>query len=473
MKRTIIGALCLALLCAMTAPAFALETKLSGFYSLTAVSDNFAATKNYIGTLTDNNKSEVVFDQRLRMKLNTKINESLSFTYYAEVDMQFGDSQYSNGRNDGGALGGDNANLESKHAFVDIKLPDTNHAFRFGLQGFADNYDYAFFGADMAGAKFNTTVANTDLTLAYFKLDSGDFSKSDDLNMLAVQTKLKPSDSLALGADYYYLQNQGNGSAYGSFFGTTDIDAVQAFNTSSASWSGQRTEMDLHYLGGHAEYKIDNIVISGWVNANVGSADLNGALGKLDVAGYAGTLKASTDLNGLKLNMRGTFFSSDDDLTDGDADFVINPLATESFAFATDGFMIMTPDINWNSIGQYGFAMVDSAWAGYGLAAINLTASYKPTANTNIHGGIGYFASLEDKLAALDPRTDRAGTTLGTEIFLRASYNMLENLDLSINGAYATLGDFYDNNGGGTDINVATSDIDDPYEVYAQLTVSF
>lgn len=492
MKRSIIGGLCLALLCAMTAPAFALETKLSGFYKLRAIGDNFSARNNFIGTLKDNNKSEAVFDQRLRMKLDSKINEYVSFTYYAEVDMQFGDEQYSNaGRNDGGGLGGDTTNLETKNLYVDIKVPDTSSAFRLGLQGFDDNYDYAFFGADMAGIKYNTSLDGADLTAAYFNLGNGGaFEQSTNINLWALQTSFKPSENFKYGVDYYYYQNQGaNVNAadptlrdqhYASFFGTADIDAVLAFNTGSASWTGQRDKMDLHYLGGRTEYRLDNLVLSGWVNVNVGTVDninnndINKQLTEdLDVQGFAARIKAQTAIGGIKLAASGTFFSGDDDLSDGDADFVVNPLATESFAFATDGFMIMTPDINWNSIGQYGFAMVDAAWAGYGLAAVNLTGSLKPTDNTYIKSGIGYFASLEDKLAAADPRTDRKGTTLGTEVFLRAGYKMSKNLDLSINGAYAWLGDFYDNNGGGTNVNAAATDIDDPFEVYAQVTVSF
>lgn len=481
MKRSIIGVLCLVLLCAMTAPAFALETKLSGFYKVRAISDNFSARNNFIGDLADKNKADAVVDQRLRMKLDAKVNENLSFTYYAEIDMQFGDESYSNsGRNDGGGIGGDTTNLETKNLYIDVKVPDTNTAVRVGLQGVADHYDYSFFAADMAGVKVKTNLGAAGITAGWFNLGNGGrFQNSDNINLWALQTDFKPSDALSLGADYYYYQNQGSAPGsqlYASYFGTADIKQISGnpATLGNENWSGTRSAMDLHYLGGHGSYKLGDVTLSGWVNFNVGSVDnltINGTLMDVDVSGYAGRLKATTNINGFKLAASSTYFSGDDDLSDGDADFIVNPLATESFAFATDGFMIMTPDVNWNSIGQYGFAMVDAAWAGYGLFSANVTGSFKPTDTSYVKCGIGYFASLEDTVN--DDRTDRNGTTLGTEFFLRAGIKVAKNLDVSLNGAYASLGDFYDNNGGGKSANVATTDIDDPYEVYAQVTLSF
>lgn len=461
-----------------TGPAYSLENKLSGFYNVRGISDNFSATNNYIGTFADDSKSESLVDQRLRLKLDSQINDFLSFVYYAEVDMQWGDESYSNsGRNDGGAIGGDTTNLETKNVYFDANYPESNHSFRVGLQGFDDNYDYSFFGADMAGVKYSGKINDLDLVAGWFLLIESDFDKTDDVNLWALQTNYEFSKNLKIGGDYYYYQNQGSRD-YATFFGTTDIDAV----IGEGAWTANREEMDLHYLGGHGEYRLDNLVLSGWLNVNVGSVDeINNDLSSptsaenLDVRGYAARLNLDTKINGVNLRLGGTYFSGDDDLTDGDANFIVNPLATESFAFATDGFMIFTPDIAWNSVGQYGFALVDAAWAGYGLGSVVLTARYTPESakDLSIKGGVGYFTSLEDKLAANDPRTDRAGTEMGTEVFLRVGYTVSEKLNLSLNGAYAHLGDFYDDHGGGTAVNDLVTSIDDPYEVYLKATLTF
>ncbi|ORJ62068.1 hypothetical protein [Geothermobacter hydrogeniphilus] len=488
MNKTVKILLALAMVALMAAPALALESKLSGFLNVRGIGDNFKATNNYVGTLDDSAKigSQNLVDQRLRMKLDTKINDYLSFTYYLEVDFQWGDEQYSNaGRNDGGGIGADTTNLETKNAYLDVKVPDSTSSFRVGLQGFADHNDYSFFAADMAGVKYKAKLGGADLTAGWFKLIDGDTygtapSPLDDVTLWALQAEFKPNANFKFGGDYYYYQNEGS-QGYATFLGTADIAAVLAFNGGGGNWTANRQDMNLHYFNGHAEYRLENVVLSGWLEFSTGTADsINNNTATtltedLDVQGFAGRLKAATNFGGLKLALAGTYFSGDDNLADGDADFIVNPLATESFAFATDGFMIFTPDIAWNSVGQYGFAMVDAAWAGYGLGSVILTGAYTPEQmkNAYIKAGVGYFSSLEDKLAANDPRTDRAGTELGTEVYLRVGYRFAKKLDLSINGSYASLGDFYDNNGGGTAANTATTDIDDPYEVYLKATLFF
>lgn len=478
----------------LAAPALALDTKLSGFYRARGIVDNFVASDNYVGTLSDNARDESLVDQRLRLKLDALVNDYLSFTYYGEVDFQWGDESYSNdGRNDGGAIGGDTTNLETKHIYIDVKIPETRLAGRFGLQGLDDHWDYTFFSADMAGVKFDLQYDAASITAGWFKLIEGDFNDSDDISLWTLQLETAPSPNLKGGLDYYYYQNQGASTndldptlkdqQYASFFGTADIDAVLAFNTGTPTWSGQRDDMDLHYLGLHGEHRLSNVVLTGWAFGNFGSVDdiINdtttpGLTEDIDVQGYAASVRADANVGAFKLGLRGLFFSGDDDLTDGDADFFVNPLATESFAFATDGFMIFFPDVHWTSVGQFGFAMTDAAWAGYGLWGGTLNASYTPAQmdKFNIKGGVAYVASLEDKLATGDPRSDRDGTSLGTEVFLRASYRLAENLVFSANGAYAWLGDFYDDQGGGTAINdLAAADPENPYEVYIMADLHF
>lgn len=467
-----------ALIGLLTTPAFALESELSGFYNVRGIADNFSATNNYIGTFTDDAKSETLVDQRLRLKLDSIVNEYLSFVYYAEIDMQWGDESYSNdGRNDGGAIGGDTTNVESKNVYAQVKIPEYASVIRFGLQGFEDHYDWTFFGADMAGVKYSGDFGALDLTAGWFKLIEDNFDQTDDVTLWALQTEYAFSPNFKIGGDYYYYQNQGSRD-YATFFGTTDIEAV----LNDGAWTANRDTMDLHYIGGHTEYRLPNVVLSGWLNVNVGSVDqINNNLATplltedIDVKGYSARVDATGKVGGFDWRLGGSYFSGDDDLTDGDADFVVNPLATESVAFANDGFMIFTPDIAWNSVGQYGFAMVDAAWAGYGLTSLVLTTSYTPPHldKFNVKGGIGYFASVEDTLAENDPRTDRAGTELGTEVFLRAGYKFADNLDVSINGAYAFLGDFYDEHGGGTAVNQTVNNVDDPYEVYLKATLTF
>ncbi len=451
----------------IAAPTFALETKISGFYQFMAAIDNHEASNNYIGTFTENAHSEKLVDQRLRLKLDGKVNDSLSFVYYGEVDFQWGDNSYTTARNDGGAVGGDTVNLETKNAYIDVKFQDDVTA-RFGLQGFYDRLDQVFFATDMSGVKVDFKAGAIDLTAGMFNLIENDYAKSDNLYLWALQASFPAQGNLSLGADYYYFQNRGP-ATYWNTIGTADMDAVL---DGVGTWSATRMDMDLHYLGLKGDFKVsEETSVNGWLFYNTGTVE--DPAGDTDVDGYAASVRGTFKLGSADAAARIFYFSGDDDLSDGDASFFVNPLATESYAFGDDGFMIFLQDVNWANIGQYGFALTDAAYAGYGLLGGNFTLAMKPADKVDFKCGLGYFASQEDVLAAADPRTDRAGTTLGTEVFVRAGYTFENNLNLSLNGSYAALGDFYDNAGGGTAVNTPVADIDDPYLVYLLAQLSF
>ena len=444
MYKTIKTVVVISLAMLVAAPAFALETKISGFYQFMAAVDNFEATNNYVGTLKDNAESEKLVDQRLRIKLDGKVNESLSFVYYGEVDFQWGDNSYATARNDGGAIGGDTVNFETKNAYIDVKFEEDVTA-RFGLQGFYDRQDQVFFAADMAGAKIGFNAGSVGMTAGMFNLIEGDFDSSDNVYLWALQADFPSQGDFKLGADYYFFQNRGP-AGYANFIGTIDIDEV-LFNAGPNPTSN-RGDMDLHYLGVQGNLKVsDATSVNGWLLYNTGTVDFDPTT-EIDVAGYAASVRGKFKLGGADAAARVFFFSGDDDLTDGDADFMVNPLATESYAFGDDGFMIFFQDANWANVGQYGFALMDAAYAGYGLFGGNFTLSMAPAEKVSFNCGLGYFASLEDSV--VDARTDRDGTVLGTELFVRAGYTFENNLNLSLNGAYAALGDFYDTAGGGT-----------------------
>jgi hypothetical protein len=451
--------------------AFALETKISGFYQFMAASNNFEATNNYVGSFKDNADNQQVIDQRLRLKLDGKVNEHLSFVYQAEIDFQWGDDSYTTRRNDGGAIGADTVNLETKHAYIDVKF-DGDATARLGLQSYYDRQDQVFFAADMAGAKVDFSLGTIGLTAAMFNLIEGEFESSDNVYLWALQASLPAQGNFTTGVDYFYFQNRGK-AGYANFFGTADMTAV---NFDGPGWSGDREDMDLHFLGLQGDFKVsDNASLNGWVMLSAGTVDgIPTAVDSTDVQGYAASVRGTFKLAGLNTAARLLYFSGDEDLTDEDADFIVNPLATESYAFGDDGFIIFLQDVNWANVGQYGFAMMDAAYAGYGLLGANVTVATTFADNkADFKSGIGYFASTEDTLAAGDPRTSRGGTSLGTEIFARAGYTFANNLYVSLNGAYAWLGNFYDNSGGGTAINTPASSVENPYEIYLLAQLNF
>ena len=90
--------------------------------------------------------------------------------------------------------------------------------------------------------------------------------------------------------------------------------------------------------------------------------------------------------------------------------------------------------------------------------AVNIGASLKPVEKLKLTGDLWYASLVED-----DPVTDEK--TLGFEIDLAADYQLVEGLNLRLVGAYLFADD--------ATATTAAGNEDDPYEIGAQLSLSF
>jgi hypothetical protein len=93
--------------------------------------------------------------------------------------------------------------------------------------------------------------------------------------------------------------------------------------------------------------------------------------------------------------------------------------------------------------------------------AINATADFKLPANLYLNTGVGYFQALEDTPTGGPAKAD---TDLGWEFAARIGTKVAEKVDVSLNGAYALLGDFY---------STPTVDPDDIYKLNFMINVGF
>ncbi len=438
MKRKLVMALCGTLALAMAVPAFAKDHKINGYYRARFIMADLSKAK-------DQDPDKLV-DQRVRFKWTMSLNEYVSTVYYGEIDMQYGDVAYGIGgktRNDGGAIGGDTVNLETKNLYLNVKIPDTPVAARLGLQGFGDSWDFVFFATDMAGLKLSAKFDTTSVTAGWFKWQEGSYNVEDDVDLWALKLGFAPADGFKLGVDGYYV-NANAGSA-----GTSGIRLADS--------------ADLYYLGANATYKLPQVTLAGWFMYNGGTLKNIGSGGDdVDVAGWAASLKATFSVAGASFGVRGIYFSGDDDLTDDNYDSYYNPVPGEAFAFYSDGFIIMLADVYGNTYYQNGYAMDNGPTAGNGLMAFTLTGKYTPPTMKKMYikGAFGYFTTLEG-----EDNYGREGDDLGTELAVRVGYKLAEIVDVSVNGAYAWLGDYFTVKGG--------DDPDDSYEVYAMVNVGF
>ncbi|MDF1551766.1 MAG: hypothetical protein P1P84_01830 [Deferrisomatales bacterium] len=473
MKRIAIAAACL-LFALPSVPSFAMDSNVSGFFRARFIMADLQKGK-------DNNPDTLV-DQRARVKWDLNVDEYIKFVYYGEVDVQYGDAAYAGGypkgasgpgtRNQGGGASADAVNLETKNLYIQAKLPDTPLTATIGIQGYVDHNDLAFLLGDMAGVRIGMDFGALHGNVAWFKMAEGDdganhaigqSNSEDDATLWATQWVYDgPDKKWTANADAYYANMNGATSS-----GPNQV----AFNT-------EGTGEDLYYLTVGGKMKLAAGGIGGWLLYNTGTADSAGVDGgDVDTSAFAASVNGSYAFGGFKTNAYGIFFSSDDDATDNDRSAVRIPWATHptpvgmAVPFPATGLMIMISDgLGTTYHTGYGFAMADGAYNEYGLAALTASATYTVPSMPNlwIKGAAGFFQALEDDRKA--DGTKREGKNLGSEIAGRVGYKF-GKLELSLNAAYAMLGDFYDNSA--TDKNGDPADPDDPYEVYVAANVNF
>ncbi|HSH68857.1 MAG TPA: hypothetical protein VK997_02985 [Deferrisomatales bacterium] len=442
MKKLLFAALTGALVAAMSLPAAAVETKVGGYFRSRGIIADLQRDKD--------KTPDKLYDQRFRAKIDMTLNEYVNIVYYGEVDMQYGDVGYGIGgatRNSGGGLAGDTVNIETKNLYAAFKIPETPVAFTVGLQGAADSFDSILFNADMAGIEANGAFGPAKVSLATYKWQEGgdgvtSSNAEDDIDLYTLKVSFSPMEGTKIGADAYWLNSQqGNNGK----------------NASSAP------KGDYTYLGLNASTKVAMADLSGWFLYNMGT-DESGAE-DVDVNGWGLSLKAAATLDKVKVALRGFYFSGDDDATDKDSDTILLPAApADAFQLYDAGMMIMLADLYGNTYFQNGFAWDDAMRAGFGLWGVAAKA------NTEFQGfraqcAVGYFASVEDDRKT--EATKREGTSIGTEINLRVGKKVAGAVDVSLNGAYAFLGDFYDK---------TATDGDDPdaqYMAYLMVNIPY
>ena len=344
-------------------------------------------------------------------------------------------------------------NLETKSAYADLALPDILIRARVGLQGFADRWSAVWFDSDMAGVRLDLRFGSFKVLAAWFKWDEGllregslspddrstpaigGVSAEDDTDLWAVRVTHTPGETLTTGLDAYLLNNK----------------------TAGAS---------LYYLGLRAEYDTPLVRLDGWVLYNHGDAG-----GGENVSGLAAAIRGEKSLRNVPVSVRLLYFSGDHDVADGDRTYIQVQMPEDARPFADADLMILLADRDRTTYGQPGFAMVDAAWQGYGLWGGVITAKYvrKIRARPYLRAALAHLRSLEDELAPGDPRGDRGGKTIGTELAVRLGFTPVEPVELSLNGAYALLGDFYD----GLAPNRPGTDPDSAYALCVMINIPF
>lgn len=144
-----------------------------GYYRLQATSQSLDTT--------DDNSTAFV-DQRLRAKITGDLNDNVSLVWYGEVDSPWGEKGSCQGDNCG-KLSADGVGVETKNAYVDLRVPNSDWKVRAGIQGYGfGKYESFVTNDDMNGISFAGDVGMTTLTGGWFKWEENDRDSADDVD---------------------------------------------------------------------------------------------------------------------------------------------------------------------------------------------------------------------------------------------------------------------------------------------------
>jgi len=415
------------------------------------ISDNFSVagylrTQFDLQTLKDqsvNPKSESVIDQRFRLKSTYTVNDNLYLVYYAEVDTQWGLKSKGN-VGGGGQAGTDGVNIESKNVYADLKIPDSNAKVRVGLQGIADEvFEGMVIDEDMAGLSFSTDLGGMKLMVNYAKLNETEKTQWDDTDFYGLIGETKLSDMANLGLGAYFLD-----------VNTTDPTAF--LQDASIFWYGARTDLKLGKAG-----------LAGMLIVQSGEIDSQ------DTTAFMASVKGNFSLaDAAKATLRLTYFSSDDDADNDGAWYGgHDDLGLGMTDMTSEGLMIMLKDKWICNNGTTAYAIEDGARGGYGMIGLTGTASFSKLPNDlYLNLAAGAFMAADDTKDG-DASTKRQGNMIGYEVAGQIGKKFADKFDLSLRGAYAVFGDFYDDTV--TNENGNPDSPDNVYKVSMMINVPF
>lgn len=478
MRKGLIVLLVAAVAVAFALPAMADLTpknlNVSGFYRSKAWLSNFhdantSGPSLRTGEAGNGELTNSFVEQRLRVKFEFG-TENVKAVWFIESDMLWGDSSASVGRNQGGALGGDSVQVETKNAYLWFKVPDTSLDFTVGLQNQSDDYAGVFYGgADMAGVFMTGKHEPVKYKLGMAKLYENNVAKTDDATLYTASVKFTPMKDVSLGLNFDFLQDDtGKNSGVGL--------KINPFNvgTPGAGSPNANFKLKLYTPGVSAAFKAGPATLSGFAFYQFGQFEsmLPGGT-DVDVKAYGADLRADLKLGPANVFLEGLYLSGGDKTDEYNApiglgDYQGTGTGPGSNSSYTRTRMLIMLN-SWDAInvvqcivGCSGSALGDSlGLQGRGLWHVAAGANMAVTPRVKVEANIGYAAAV--KLQSGDTNRDK---DVGTEVNAGLSYNLAKGLDVGVYGAYVFLGEFVKPSTG-------TADFKDPWSSYARVNYAF
>lgn len=410
---------------AIAIPASAIENEFGGYWRTRGVS-----MQDFNNGLYNLEGSNSYVDTRTRLFYTAKFNDKFKFVNKFEFNTTWGDIE-------GGDIGADGGTFKIKNSYADFSIGDTN--FKVGVQpgkiarGFLFDDDFAGL---IATVKFGSVslpfiwmkVEDNDCVNAKTFADSKVFPAKTDRDYLALSPVFNINETLSVNP-YLLIDKQQKMEEYN--YGREATDAKMF------------TDTDAYYFGVDVNAKIDALTAWGTFIYETGDMDY------LD----GDHVKQSADINAFLVAA-----GADAGLVHGQAFYATGNKDDDDDVQAFGLLQLANnrgQTYYWSEIMGEGIFDGTRSHNAPGtkisnIMAANVGVTVKPMDKLTLTGDI-WYAQLAEEVANED--------VLGTEIDLKATYMLLDNLKLDVVAAYLFAGD-------------ATGE-EDPIEIGTQLSFSF
>jgi hypothetical protein len=441
MKKLLVLSLAVVMVLAFTLPASALENVFGGYWRT-----RFIHQENFLGDddVADSGLTQV--DTRTRLYYTAVLNDNLKFINKFEMDAVWGGG---GGRfGDYGDYGADAVAIEVKQTYIDANIGPVRAKIGTHDVTWARGFIYA---DEFSGMDLIFKLADQQINLTWMKgLEGGIQSNSKDVDIFALWPSLKLGESISL-IPYFIYAYSDSGTANFSF-GYNDGGIQNALGPGANIYTGVNNDgFGVWWLGADADFNLGPATIwlsaayqGGEVKTNVAGVD------NFDVKAFLVAGGASFDLGPANIHGQAFYTSGDDDPVDNDFEAFFG-IGGNGVGWAYYWAEIMGNGVFDEQISIGSTVDVSNLWAA------NIGASFNPVEKLKLTGDIWYASLVEDNIISGEKK-------LGVEVDLRADYQLVEGLNLTLVGAYL----FAD------DASSLLGDAqDDPYELGAQLSLSF
>ena len=450
-----------ALTAATAVPAMALENEFHGMFAARGYNSNYlSGTAGELNIAGDSATSKTWVEQRARLFYSAKANDNLKLVTGFELDTYWGKSSYDNlgGRNQGGALGSDTVNIETKWTYLDFNCPITGTNFKVGMQGLNDGYKGLIYGlgADASGIQATKSIGPVTGMLGWFRLDDSisaartatSFSNGKttrDLWMAAGNVNV--TKDIKVGASYYFLND----------------DNVPSTNVSGI---GSASDYNVHILGASAAANLGPAALDAFGIYEFGTANTGTMFVPVSthISAYAGNLGAKVKVGPATVKANALYVSGNSTINQVGGNSFVSVNNTTSGVGAENGMaalggvylLVRNPKETTNEQA----IVAESSFRDQGLIGASVgtdLAIDKFFANANV--GVGFTAK----------KASNRNTFIGTEINGEVGYKLYDNLSAMVRAAYVVLGDYYNNK---STLHPGT-DPANPYEAQLVLAYTF